>query len=164
MNPTSEIAANVPTASTEAMPGELAELASGQALNATRISERIFAAAQPGAVFGQPVVSGAVTVITASEVSSGGGFGSGSGFGRGQPGSGQAEQPSGEGAGSTSPNVGGGGGMGGGGGAMARPVAAIVIGPDGVQIQPIYDVTKVALAGLAALGTIIAIWSRSRRS
>jgi uncharacterized spore protein YtfJ len=163
MNPMSEVAPNVPTASSDGIPAEVGDLATRQAQHATRMAERIFAAAQPGVVFGQPVVSGSVTVITTSEVSSGGGFGSGSGFGRGEPRQGQAGQPSGEAATATPPSIGGGGGLGGGGGAMARPVAVIVIGPDGVRVQPIYDVTKVALAGLAAFGTIVAIWSRSRR-
>ena len=39
--------------------------------------EKIFAAAQPGAVYGQPVASETYTVITAAEVTSGGGFGMG---------------------------------------------------------------------------------------
>jgi hypothetical protein len=42
---------------------------------------KIFAAAQPGAVFGPPIVCGEYTVITASEVGAGGGFGSGRGTG-----------------------------------------------------------------------------------
>jgi hypothetical protein len=37
---------------------------------------------------------------------------------------------------------------------MGRPVAAIVIGADGVQIRPIVDLTKIALA---AIGTWSAI-------
>jgi uncharacterized spore protein YtfJ len=162
MDRSSEVATTSPNATADEMPREFTGLASGQAVQSLGLPERIFAAARPGAVFGEPIVSGNVTVITASEVSSGGGFGSGSGFGRGQPRPAQGEQTSGV-AASTAPEVGGGGGMGGGGGAIARPVAAIVIGPDGVQIKPVYDVTKVALASLAALGTIMAIWSRSRR-
>jgi uncharacterized spore protein YtfJ len=44
--------------------------------------ERIFSAARVNAVFGEPVVSGNYTVITACEVSAGGGFGSGMDSGR----------------------------------------------------------------------------------
>src|SRR5690348_11151021 len=73
--------------------------------------EKIFAAAQPGVIFGTPVTSGAFTVITASEVNAGGGFGSSRWaplrlFGK------QAE------AGSP---AGGTGGSGAGGGANGRP-------------------------------------------
>jgi hypothetical protein len=34
-------------------------------------------------------------------------------------------------------------------------VAAIVIGPDGVKVEPILDVTQLALAGIAAWGAIL---------
>jgi uncharacterized spore protein YtfJ len=43
--------------------------------------ERIYGATRPGAVFGEPITSGGYTVITAQEISSGGGFGTGMGFG-----------------------------------------------------------------------------------
>jgi uncharacterized spore protein YtfJ len=42
-----------------------------------KILEKLFAAAQPSAVFGQPVDAGSYTLITAAEVTSGGGFGVG---------------------------------------------------------------------------------------
>src|SRR4051812_38101364 len=69
---------------------------------------RIFAATQPGVVFGVPVVTDAYTVITASEVGAGGGFGSGQGTGT---------RPA-----DHAPATGG-GGAGGGGGANGRPIA-----------------------------------------
>jgi hypothetical protein len=47
----------------------------------SRALEKLYSAAQPGAVYSDPLVSGAYTVITASEVAAGGGFGSGLGFG-----------------------------------------------------------------------------------
>src|SRR5438105_3219363 len=84
-----------------------------------RMFEKLFAAAQPGTVFSPPVVSGQYTVITASEVSVGGGFGSGRGFGPANAPSGEGEATS-EG---TPRQWAGGGGMGGGGGSTARPVA-----------------------------------------
>lgn len=46
-----------------------------------KLLEKILAAAQPGAVFGQPVNAGSYTPITTSEVTSGGGFGVGMGRG-----------------------------------------------------------------------------------
>lgn len=91
--------------------------------------DTIMAAAQPGAVFGAPVAAGDSIIITASEVAGGGGFG----FGQGH-----------------APEAGTGGGGGGGGGAMGRPVAVIIIGPTGARVEPIVDVTKIALAGITA--------------
>src|SRR5689334_15802517 len=80
-------------------------------------------AAKPGVVFSPPVESNGYTVITASEVMGGGGFGMGAG-------------------GATHEAGGTGSGAGGGGGAVSRPVAVISIGPNGVEVKPIVDVTK----------------------
>ena len=113
--------------------------------------QKLWSAADSAKVFGQPVVSGAYTVITAAEVAGGGGLGSGMGFGK--PPNKRAGVKSGDqdGAGdSTVPRGTGGGG----GGSMGRPVAAIVIGPEGVDIKPILDVSKVALTAVAALSGI----------
>jgi uncharacterized spore protein YtfJ len=121
------------------------------------VAERIFAAAQPGAVYSPPVQSGNYTVITASQVMSGGGFGSGMGFGPTRPGG--AEET----GAATTPAQAGGGGMGGGGGASGRPVAVIVIGPEGVQIKPIVDPTQIALAGITAWATMAGMFLRMRR-
>jgi uncharacterized spore protein YtfJ len=106
------------------------------------VFDKILAAAQPSAVFSQPVVAGAYTVITASEVFAGGGFGFGAGTG-------PASQPH------TNENhsaldTAAGSGGGGGGGSHGRPVATIIIGPDGVKVQPIADATKIALAVIGA--------------
>jgi len=60
-------------------------------------------------------------------------------------------------------NVGGGGGGGGGGRAFARPVAAIVVTPNGVRVKPIVDVTKIALAALTAFGFMFAMVARMSR-
>jgi uncharacterized spore protein YtfJ len=124
----------------------------------SKVLEKVYAAAQPEAVFGEPVRAGNYTVITASEVTAGGGFGWG--FGpviqaqkkqtdeeRSQP---QAQQA-------------GGGGIGG-GGSSGRPVAIIIIESDKVTVQPVVDVTKIALAGLAAWGTIVTIIRRMRKA
>ena len=114
--------------------------------------ERLLSAADASKVFSQPVTSGEYTVITASEVGSGGGFGSGMGFGlpRGR----RSEASEGQGASEGTAAEGAGGGGGGGGGSMGRPVAAIVIGPDGVEVKPVLDITKVGLAALTAFGAM----------
>jgi uncharacterized spore protein YtfJ len=56
----------------------------------------------------------------------------------------------------------GGGGGGGGGGSFGRPVALISIGPDGVEVQPIVDVTKVGIAAIAAVGALFMAWGRMK--
>jgi uncharacterized spore protein YtfJ len=104
---------------------------------------QIFAAAQPGAVYGQPVVAASYTLITAAEVTSGGGFGFGMGLGPPT----QTDEPSTESA----------GGCGGGGGAMGRPVAIVAVGPDGVTIKPVVDVTKIALTTLTASVSLLGL-------
>jgi uncharacterized spore protein YtfJ len=124
--------------------------------------EKIFAAAQPGAVYGQPVASETYTVITAAEVTSGGGFGMGIGLGPpSRPGGTAAAAAD---AAQPEDRQTGGGGGGGGGGSMGRPVAVIAIGPDGVTVRPVVDVTKVALAGLTAWATMLAVLRARRRA
>ena len=123
--------------------------------------DRIVAAADTARVFGAPVTSGQYVVITAAEVAAGGGFGSGMGFGgprRPRRGEGE-EAAAGQAAAATFGDktfepMGTGGGGGGGGGSMGRPVAAIVIGPDGVVVKPVFDITKMALAGITAWGAV----------
>ncbi len=111
-----------------------------------QIMDKVLSAAQPGAVYGAPVAKDGYTVITANEVMAGGGYGYGKGSGTAPA---TPDQPQ-----ETSPGgIGGGGG--GGGFSNGRPVAAIVIGPDGVQIQPIVDVTKLGIAGITAWIAII---------
>jgi uncharacterized spore protein YtfJ len=144
-------------------PGETDALLDGAGRQASKMLEKIFAAAQPGAVFGQPVQSGSYTLITAAEVTSGGGFGAGMGRGPApKPDAGQprpteavptpAEQPI------------GGGGYGGGGGAMGRPVAIVAIGPDGVTVRPVVDVTKLTLAALTASAAVLGLRRAMRRA
>jgi len=125
--------------------------------------DKIYAAAQPGAVFSAPVVAGSNTIITASEVAAGGGFGFGSGSGA-RPGSSAGpafDQPNASGQAAPASRSGGGGG----GGSSGRPVAAIVIGPDGVKVEPIVDPTKIALAAIGAwLSIALLLVRRARRS
>jgi|Tabmets5t2r1_1033131.scaffolds.fasta_scaffold55653_2 uncharacterized spore protein YtfJ len=123
---------------------------------AATMLDKLFAAAQPGAVYGQPVESGTYTVIAAAEVTSGGGFGMGVGLGPASRSDETGAPPEGRET--------GGGGVGGGGGAMGRPVAIIAVGPDGVTIKPVMDVTKIALAGLTASATMLGLLRARRRA
>jgi uncharacterized spore protein YtfJ len=121
--------------------------------------------AQPGAVYGEPVTVDDHTVITASEVSVGLGFGYGMGGGS-EPGhaeeeEGQDAQAEDEDQESESSGFGGGGG--GGGSSMARPVAVIHIGPEGVEVEPVVDVTKIALAFFTMLGSIFLMGAKMRK-
>jgi uncharacterized spore protein YtfJ len=115
--------------------------------------EKLAELARPHGVYSAPVISGAYTVITASEVFGGGGFGFG-----GAPSSG--EQPAMAGAG----EPGGGAGGGGGSGFYARPVASIVIGPEGVKIQPIADATKIAIAMMSVWAGVAVMALRMARA
>ena len=114
---------------------------------ANAILEKLVNTARPEAVYSAPVTQGEYTVVTASELFLGMGFGYGSGGGGDDPEEAKAQgRPAGMGYGS---------GGGGGGTAAARPVATIIIGPDGVRVEPIVDVTKVALAFFTTLGTML---------
>ncbi len=115
-----------------------------------RTLDKAMAAAQPGAVFGEPVRKDGYTIITANEVMAGGGYGFGMGEGISPQAPGEPNQ-------AQSSQAGGAGGGGGGGGfSNGRPVAVIVMGPDGVEIKPILDVTKLGIAGISAWIAIIA--------
>jgi uncharacterized spore protein YtfJ len=143
-------------------PDEAASFADSAGEQAPKILEKMFAAARPGAVFGQPVEAGGYTLITASEVTSGGGFGVGTGRGPAprdsrRPSPVEAAPPSGG-------QPVGGGGFGGGGGSMGRPVAVIAIGPNGVTVRPVVDVTKVALAALTASLAMLRLRRAMRRA
>ena len=106
---------------------------------------KLFDVFQPGVVFSQPTTVGDNTVITAAEVN----VGMGLGFGHGSE---SEEESSDE-----------GGGGGGGGAAAGRPVAAIIISPQGVRVEPIVDATKVALAFFTMIGAIFVAASSIRR-
>jgi len=128
---------------------------------AAQVVQKLFDVAQPGSVYAEPVVAGDHTLITASEVSVGIGFGLGfgGGEGRGVPAQGTSEEEAeieGEGTGM-------GGGGGGGGASLARPVAVISVGPEGVQVEPVVDPTKIAIAMFTTLGTMFFMLSKMRR-
>lgn len=126
--------------------------------NQSRMNEllsKVFDVAKPGVVFSPPVSQNEYTVITASEVT----VGVGAGFGGGA-GSGPASSSDGE---TTGQGEGFGGGGGGGGGSAGRPVAAIIMGPNGVRVEPIVDPTKIALAFFTAFGAMIMTLAKMRK-
>src|SRR5258708_23807064 len=108
-----------------------------------RVLEKIYSAAQSGAVYSDPVTAGNYTIITASEIAAGGGFGSGFGLGSTTPPpkpQGDMAQPQAQ----PSTNA---GGMGGGGVSNGRSVAIIIIGPRGVTGKPAADIATLSLPG-----------------
>ncbi len=101
------------------------------------------------AVYGEPIRKGETLVIPTAEVLSGLGFGYGSGWGnRNEP---------------DEKNGGGGAGGGGGGRVFSRPVAVVVVSPEGVQVKPVIDITKIALAALTAGGFMLSMLARMSR-
>ncbi len=147
----------------DASPDEAVSFVDRAGEQAPKMLEKIFAAAQPGAIFGQPVESGSYTLITASEVTSGGGFGVGMGGGP-APKPDAKQSPPAEAAAPAGKQPIGGSGFGGGGGSMGRPVAIIAIGPNGVTVRPVVDVTKVALAALTASAAMLGLRRTMRRA
>ena len=116
---------------------------------ANELMGRLFTAAQPESLLSEPVVQGDYAVIIASEMMGGLGYGYGGGGGSAP----DAEDGSGFGSG------------GGGGSMMARPVAAISVGPDGVRVEPIVDPTKIAIAFFTTMAAIFVSLRRiSRRA
>ena len=112
--------------------------------------DKFLTAANVEAVYGPPVIQGENLIIPAAEVLSVVGFGLG--MGGGSQNSTEAQ------------NTGGSGGGGGGGGrVLARPVAAIIMSPTGVRVEPIVDVTKIALAVFTTLGFMAAMFTRMNK-
>jgi uncharacterized spore protein YtfJ len=101
------------------------------------------------AVYGEPIEHGDTAIIPTAEVLNFMGFGFGSGAG--------PKDEEGESSGSGS-------GGGGGGRVLSRPVAVIVASPEGVRVEPVVDVTKVALAALTAAGFMLGMLLRMRPS
>ena len=46
---------------------------------------------------------------------------------------------------------------------MGRPVAVIAIGPDGVTVKPVVDVTKIGLAALTTVAALLGLVRTMRR-
>ena len=116
--------------------------------------EKFLSAASVNAVYGEPIRSGESLIIPTAEVLSGMGFGLGAGVGN------NADKNE---EGKPVQNSGGGGGGGGGGRVLSRPVAVIIASPEGVRVEPVVDVTKVALAALTAGGFILGMLLRMLR-
>jgi uncharacterized spore protein YtfJ len=142
---------------------DLTAVAERNAENMPKMIARIFAATEPGAIFGPPIEMNGRIIITASEISSGGGFGSGLGFGVDTTKNNGVLTPS-DTEQQVSPSTGGGSGMGGGGGSLGRPVAVISIGPEGVQVSPIIDVSKIAIAALGAWAAMLPMILKARQA
>ncbi|MCP4246909.1 MAG: hypothetical protein GY778_07655 [bacterium] len=96
----------------------------------------VFGPASPAAIFSAPERLDDQLVITAASWERAGGFGFGGGAGTDATG-----------------NPEGGGGGGGGGTSVGRPVAVITVGADGIRVEPVIDLTKLAVTALlSALG------------
>jgi uncharacterized spore protein YtfJ len=116
-----------------------------------RVMEKLLDTADVAKVYGEPIAHGQLLLIPAAEVVAVAGVGMGAGGAVGFV----AEQ------GQRSRGSGGGGG--GGGRTMARSVAVIVASPDGVEVRPVFDWTKIALAAFTAAGFIVASWKGMKR-
>jgi uncharacterized spore protein YtfJ len=102
--------------------------------------ERFMDTASVDLVYGEPVEHGDTMIIPTAEILVGLGFGAGYGGG-----SSPKQEEEGEGYGE-------GGGGGGGGRTFSRPVAIVVSSPEGVRVEPVVDITKIALGFLTAAG------------
>jgi uncharacterized spore protein YtfJ len=96
-------------------------------------------------VYGQPIRKGDTVIIPTAEVLSGLGFGASYG---------KMNRKDSKGG-----NWSGGGG---GGRTFSRPVAVIVASPEGVRVTPVFDTTKIILAGLTAVGFMFSTLLRMR--
>lgn len=116
--------------------------------------DQFLSAASVNAVYGEPIQNGDALIIPTAEVLSGMGFGFGTGVGNNAA---KDEE------GKPVQSSGGGGGGGGGGRVLSRPVAVVIASPQGVRVEPVVDVTKVALAALTAGGFILGMLLRMLR-
>lgn len=98
------------------------------------------------AVFGEPEAIGERTIIPIAQV----GYGFGMGFGEGKA----PEEEEGE----EAPTGRGGGG---GGGATAKPIAVLEVTPETTKVIPIFDSTKIALAGILLLVWAVFLFTRT---
>ena len=114
------------------------------------VMDRLLETADVSKVYGEPILHGEVMIIPAAEVLAIAGFGMGLGGGVALQQEGQKSRGS-------------GGGGGGGGKTLARAVAVVVASPEGVEVRPVIDFTKIALAALTAAGFVMAAWSGMKR-
>jgi uncharacterized spore protein YtfJ len=129
-----------------------ASLSASSLVIAQETMEGFLQTAQISAVYGEPVYHEERVIIPTAEILCVMGFGVGSGGGSGP--AGDASQS----------GSGTGGGGGGGGRVLSRPVAVIVSSPSGVEVKPIVDITKIAMAGLTAFGFVAAMIFRMTRT
>jgi uncharacterized spore protein YtfJ len=128
---------------------------------ASELIGKLIDTARPSGVFSEPITTENCTVITASEVSVGMGIGYGIGGNINSDANAETEaSPEEEGEAPTSQGDEIGGGGGGGGGASARPVAVIKITADGVTVEPVVDVTKIALAMFTTVASMFVMMSK----
>ncbi|MBN1261387.1 MAG: hypothetical protein JXB35_11985 [Anaerolineae bacterium] len=118
--------------------------------------EKLLSGAHAGSIFIQSVSRDDVTVVTAAELSAVVGFGLGAGIGSPQEVPPEASQDF------VVDGFGGGGG--GGGGTRVRPIAAIIVEPQGVRVEPIVDFNTIMVAFFTTLGAIFAMGNRIRRT
>jgi uncharacterized spore protein YtfJ len=111
--------------------------------------EKFLESASVEAVYGEPIRKGDTVVIPTAEVLSGIGFGYGAGIGPGRTEDDEMDS--------------GGGAGGGGGRVFSRPVAVVVISAEGVEVKPVIDLTKIALAALTAGGFMLSMLARMSR-
>jgi uncharacterized spore protein YtfJ len=113
--------------------------------------EEFLAAADVRVVYGEPIQHEDTIIIPTAEVLCALGFGLGSGGMTNTE-----EHPD-------NPTMGKGSGGGGGGRILSRPVAVVIASPEGIRVEPVVDVTKIALAGLTAMGFMIGMMFRMSR-
>ncbi len=104
------------------------------------VMDEFISTANIDTVYQKPVKHGETLIIPAAETFAFLGFGLGSGG----P---ERAGPS-------------GGGGGGGGSTHARPVAVIISTPQGVRVDPVFDLTKVAVTGLATVAMVVGALAR----
>jgi uncharacterized spore protein YtfJ len=114
-----------------------------------QLLERFIATASASTCFSSPVEVGDRTIIPVAEVVTGFGAGGGGGEGKEEPEPGAGN--------SDAKDMNSGEGGGGGGFTRSRPVAVVVIAPEGVTVEPVVDATQIAMAGLAA-GAFVGFW------
>jgi uncharacterized spore protein YtfJ len=133
---------------TEASYAPMTQLAASSMVVIEETLDHFFQTADVQAVYGKPIQNGETLIIPAAEVLCAMGFGIGAGNG---PEMGENQSTP------------GGSGGGGGGRTFSRPAAVIIVGPQGVEIRPVMDITKIALAGITAIGFMVSMIARMRR-
>jgi uncharacterized spore protein YtfJ len=122
------------------------------------VLEKLIGTARPESVFSKPIKVGDTQIITASEVQIGMGFGFGLGSGpQFISNMGDDITPV------ESEETGMGSGGVGGGRSSGRPVAVITISEEGVEVEPILDITKISLAFFTMLGSIFFLGAQMKK-